>query len=171
MKTQVSTRRGLILKIIYYSIALLLICVVQISFFFLISIRGVTPDLLIILTIWITLAEGRFFGLFAGFLIGLFFDFVSMNLVGVNALTKTIVAFVAGLFYKEGEFSNVIRSNKFFVIVFLSTLLHNVLYYLILIDLTSSDFGFNYFKFTFGSTLYTLLASLSFYFLRIRRFW
>jgi|DewCreStandDraft_5_1066085.scaffolds.fasta_scaffold89773_2 rod shape-determining protein MreD len=171
MKTQVSTRRGLILKIIYYSIALLTICVVQLSFFFLISISGVTPDLLILLTIWITLAEGRFFGLFAGFLIGIFFDFVSMNLVGVNALTKTVVAFVAGLFYKEGEFSNIIRTNKFFVIVILSTLLHNILYYLILIDLTSSDFGFNYFKFTFGSTLYTLLASVPFYFLRIRRFW
>ncbi len=171
MKTQVSTRRGLILKIIYYSIALLTICVVQLSFFFLISISGVTPDLLILLTIWITLAEGHFFGLFAGFFIGLFFDFVSMNLVGVNALTKTIVAFVAGLFYKEGEFNNIIRSNKFFVIVILSTLLHNMLYYLILIDLTSSDFGLNYFKFTFGSTLYTLLVSALFYFLRIRRFW
>lgn len=171
MKTQVSTRRGLILKVIYYSIALLIICVIQLSFFFLISIKGVTPDLLILLTIWITLAEGRFFGLFAGFLIGLFFDFVSMNLIGVNGLTKTIVAFVAGFFYKEGEFSNIIRTNKFFVIVILSTLLHNILYYLILIDLTSSDLALNYFKFTFGSTLYTFLASAPFYFLRIRRFW
>lgn len=171
MKTQVSTRRSLILKIIYYSIVLLTICVVQLSFFFLISISGVTPDLLILFTIWMTLAEGRFFGLFAGFFVGLFFDFVSMNVIGVNALTKTIVAFVAGLFYKEGELLNIVRSNRFFLIVFLSTLFHNLLYYLLLVDLASSDFGWNYFKFSLGSTLYTLLVSLTFYFFRIRRFW
>ncbi len=158
------------LKIIYYSLATLFLCVVQLSFSYLVSIYEVTPDLLILIVIWITLREGKLFGLVSGFLIGILFDFISMNVIGVNALTKTIVAYFVGYFYKENEFWNIIRSNRIFLLTFISVFLHNAIYYLLMIKLTDS-IGWVYFKFTIGSTLYTFLFSLLAFFFRIRKFW
>ncbi|ROL60050.1 rod shape-determining protein MreD [Bacteroidetes/Chlorobi group bacterium MS-B_bin-24] len=158
------------LKIIYYALATLLICVLQLSFSYLISIYGVTPDLLILLVIWVTLFEGKLYGLIFAFSVGILFDFLSMNVVGVNALTKTIVAYLAGFFYQEKEFWNIIRSNKFFLICFLATLLHNIVYYFIMVELTDSIFAI-YFKFVIGSTIYTMLFTLLAFFFRIRKFW
>jgi rod shape-determining protein MreD len=158
------------LKIIYYALATLLICVLQLSFSYLISIYGVTPDLLILLVIWVTLFEGKLYGLIFAFSVGILFDFLSMNVVGVNALTKTMVAYLAGFFYQEKEFWNIIRSNKFFLICFLATLLHNIVYYFIMVELTDSIFAI-YFKFVIGSTIYTMLFTLLAFFFRIRKFW
>ncbi len=50
-----ATKKNFLSKFIYYSIATLLICVLQLSFSFLISIKGVTPDFIVLLVIWITL--------------------------------------------------------------------------------------------------------------------
>jgi len=158
------------LKLIYYALATLLICVLQLSFSYLISIYGVTPDLLILLVIWVTLFEGKLYGLIFAFSVGILFDFLSMNVVGVNALTKTMVAYLAGFFYQEKEFWNIIRSNKFFLICFLATLLHNIIYYFIMVELTDSIFAI-YFKFVIGSTIYTMLFTLLAFFFRIRKFW
>jgi rod shape-determining protein MreD len=158
------------LKLIYYALATLLICVLQLSFSYLISIYGVTPDLLILLVIWVTLFEGKLYGLIFAFSVGILFDFLSMNVVGVNALTKTMVAYLAGFFYQEKEFWNIIRSNKFFLICFLATLLHNIVYYFIMVELTDSIFAI-YFKFVIGSTIYTMLFTLLSFFFRIRKFW
>jgi rod shape-determining protein MreD len=158
------------LKLIYYALATLLICVLQLSFSYLISIYGVTPDLLILLVIWVTLFEGKLYGLIFAFSVGILFDFLSMNVVGVNALTKTMVAYLAGFFYQEKEFWNIIRSNKFFLICFLATLLHNIVYYFIMVELTDSIFAI-YFKFVIGSTIYTMLFTLLAFFFRIRKFW
>jgi len=125
---------------------------------------------LILLVIWVTLFEGKLYGLIFAFSVGILFDFLSMNVVGVNALTKTIVAYLAGFFYQEKEFWNIIRSNKFFLICFLATLLHNIVYYFIMVELTDSIFAI-YFKFVIGSTIYTMLFTLLAFFFRIRKFW
>lgn len=109
-----ATKKNFLSKFIYYSIATLLICVLQLSFSFLISIKGVTPDFIVLLVIWITLYEGKLVGLSSAFLVGLLYDYLSMNVLGVNALTKTIVAYIVGFFYKENEFWNILKSNKIF---------------------------------------------------------
>ncbi len=165
------TLKNFYLKFIYYSIATLLICVLQLSFSFLISVKGIIPDLLILLIIWITLRDGKIVGLISAFCIGLLYDYLSLNIFGVNALTKTIVAYVSGFFYKENEFLNIVKSNKIFVIVFISTLIHNVVYYLLMINLTESNLWNIYFKFVFGSMIYTFVFSLTSFFFRIKKFW
>ncbi|MFN3780616.1 MAG: rod shape-determining protein MreD [Candidatus Kapaibacteriota bacterium] len=165
------TLKNFYLKFIYYSIATLLICVLQLSFSFLISIKGIIPDLLILLIIWITLRNGKIAGLITAFCIGLLYDYLSLNIFGVNALTKTLVAYVTGFFYKENEFVNVVKSNKIFVIVLISTLIHNIVYYLLMINLTESNLWNIYFKFVFGSTIYTFFFSLPSFFFRIKKFW
>ncbi len=165
------SKKNVTAKVLFYTLILFTISLVQLSFFFLITIYGISPDFLILLTIWITLSEGRVFGLFSGFIIGLFFDFVSMNVLGVSALCKTTVAFIVGFFYKEKEFKSLLRDNKIFVIVLLATFAHNLLFYLIQLNIVDTNVGLNYVKMVVGSTIYTTLFSLLTFFFRIRRFW
>jgi len=168
--TQTSTK-NFYLKVIYYSIATLLICVFQLSVSFLISISGVTPDLLILLVIWVTLAEGKVAGLFFAFVVGLFFDYLSMNVLGVNALSKTIAAYVVGFYYKENEFWNILKSNKIFVISAIAILLHNLFYYLFMINLTGTNLWSIFFKHFIASSLYSFAFTGLSFFLRVRKFW
>lgn len=163
-------RRRFWIKLLIYAGFTTSFSFIQLSFSFLISLWGITPNLLLLLIIWICLAEGQLYGLFAGFIIGVFFDFTSMNIIGVNALANTVVAYVVGFFYKENELMQIIRSNKIFLIVLISSLAYNFIYYLILINVNQEGFLFLYFKYIFGTTLYTMLISLGFFFFRIRKF-
>lgn len=163
--------KTLYLKFIYYAIATLLICVLQLSFSFLISINEITPDLLILLVIWITLYDGKVIGLSTAFTIGLLYDYLSMNVLGVNALTKTLTAYVTSFFYKENEFWNLIKTNKIFIVVLISSFIHNVVFYLLMINLTRADIWSIYFKYVVGATAYTFIFSLFSFFFRIRKFW
>ncbi|MFN3269166.1 MAG: rod shape-determining protein MreD [Candidatus Kapaibacteriota bacterium] len=166
-----ATKKNFLSKFIYYSIATLLICVLQLSFSFLISIKGVTPDFIVLLVIWITLYEGKLVGLSSAFLVGLLYDYLSMNVLGVNALTKTIVAYIVGFFYKENEFWNILKSNKIFLISFLSIFVHHIIYYLIMINLTETNLWSMYFKYLIGGTIYTFIFTFLTFFTRIRKFW
>lgn len=164
-------RRNFWVKLLVYTGFTASFAFIQLSFSFLISLWGLTPDLLLLLLVWICLVEGQFYGLFAGFLIGIFFDIVSMNIIGVNALSKTVAAYLIGFFYKEDSFMNTIRSNKIFIILFISSLANNLIYYLVLINLLHDNFVMLYLKYSFGTTFYTMLVSLVLFFFRIRKFW
>ncbi|MGB9771232.1 MAG: rod shape-determining protein MreD [Candidatus Kapaibacteriota bacterium] len=172
MKDKSSTiKKSLLSKFIYYSIATLLLCVLQLSFSFLISINGLAPDILILLVIWITLYDGKLVGLISAFFIGLLYDYLSMNVIGVNALTKTLVAYTTSFFYKENEFWNIVKSNKIFIITFFATFLHNIIYYMLMINLTQANLWSMYFKYLVGGTIYTFLFSFLSFFARIKKFW
>lgn len=114
---------------IKYAIIALLMTVAHIVFLGLISVNGITPDLLLILCVWIALVEGPFPALFAGFLIGLLFDVMTTDVYGTNALAKTVAVFVAGRFYRDGTLDYKIGRVRFLAIVFLSSLVHNLVYF------------------------------------------
>ena len=124
-----------------------------------------TPDLFIIFVIWLTLKEGTYFGLFAGFFIGLLFDIISVDIIGTNALAKTVAAFIAGFFYKERETSKITKSNKFILITLLVTLIHNLIYFFFYIKTSDQNFMVFYLRYGLSATLYTTFcASLVFLF-------
>src|SRR6185295_7895194 len=105
-----------------------------------ISIAGITPDLILILVVFISLTEGRFTGVIAGFLIGLLFDYISFDVIGTNALTKTCVAFFAGSFYRQGEEISILGNSKFLAIIFGCSFIHNIIYFLFYLKLTDISF-------------------------------
>ena len=117
------------IRFITYGIVAMILSIAHLVFLDLMSFGGVSPDFLILLCIWITLHEGQFIGLFFAFGIGLLLDIVSFDVVGTNALAKTVAAFIAGLFYYEGKTNKIIGSFNFLGIVFLSTLAHNLVYF------------------------------------------
>lgn len=59
----------------------------------------VVPDLLLLFTIYISIQKGCLQGETVGFFSGLILDFVSAAPLGLNALLRTIIGFLAGLFH------------------------------------------------------------------------
>src|SRR5690606_24537078 len=88
------------MNLLWYAIAGLILLLVQLNLGY-IAVESVTPDLLVVLTVFVALREGQFTGLATGFLLGLFFDLISSDIIGTNALAKMLAGFVAGYFYNE----------------------------------------------------------------------
>jgi len=59
-------------KYLKYFSVLVLLTIFHSIFLEFIEIMDITPDLFIILAVWITVKEGRFIGLIAAFIIGLY---------------------------------------------------------------------------------------------------
>ena len=73
----------------------------------------VIPDFLLLFTVYVSIHRGSLLGETNGFFSGLFLDILSASPLGLNALLRTIIGFVAGLFFLT------LNTNGFFVPVFL----------------------------------------------------
>jgi len=62
----------------------------------LVSVRGVTPDLPLIIVSLLALRRGSEFGCLAGFVTGLLQDAAGGGLIGVQGLTKAVIGFGIG---------------------------------------------------------------------------
>jgi len=147
------------LRFVSYAVIALILSIVHIVFLRFLAVSSVTPDLLLILTVWIALAEGQFVGMFAGFLCGLLFDVVSADVPGSNALSKTIAGFVAGYFYREGFAMQTIGSYRFLLLVALSGSVHNLLYFFFYVKPMQISFPMFFLKYGVATTLYTTVAA------------
>ncbi len=148
------------LKFVLYALATLLIVIFQISIVNLLEFGGLTPNLMIILVVWITLSEGQFVGIFAGFLAGLIFDIATFDLIGTNALAQTIAAFVAGFFYREGKEDLTLNRFSFITTVFISSFFHNSIYFFLYLKLSELDFLSFFFKYGIATSLYTTVFAV-----------
>ena len=71
-------------------------------------VGGHTPDLFIILVIYISLNEGKIKGTISGFTVGLIQDLIiSVGFLGLSAFTKSLSGFIMGYFTESR------RSRKF----------------------------------------------------------
>ncbi|MBX3044516.1 MAG: rod shape-determining protein MreD [Candidatus Kapabacteria bacterium] len=143
------------LRFVFYSIAALLIIVFQISIVNLIEVGGLTPNLMIILVVWISLAEGQFIGLFAGFIAGFLFDVATFDLIGTNALAQTMNAFIAGFFHRVGKEDLTLKRFSFVITVFIGSVAHNIVYFFFYLKLSELDFFSFFFKYGIATSLYT----------------
>lgn len=91
----------------------------------LISIYGIKPDLLILVLCMYAFKTEVIPGLAIGFLLGLTQDFYSPEILGQNALAKTITGFFAGLFNQK-----VMRIDPFFqlTVILLAFVLHDLIH-------------------------------------------
>jgi rod shape-determining protein MreD len=138
----------------------LFLIVLQTQVMRLFTIEGVTPDLLLIWVVYLALRDGQMSGTLWGFAVGLVFDFVTGNFIGLSAMTKTIAGFSAGYFYNENKTQLTLRSYQFIVIVLVASIVHNTVYFILFTQ--GSDFSFLRAVFRFGITtaLYTSIVTL-----------
>lgn len=142
-------------RIVIYALAAFILSLMHVMLLDFISVGGMTPDFLVILCVFIAIYEGQFTGVIAGFLIGLFFDIVSFDLIGTNALSKTIVGFFAGYFFREGFEKKTLGSIKFLIVVFISNLFNNLVYYLIFTKPSELSFLQFFLRYGLSMSFYT----------------
>lgn len=148
------------LRYMAYGILAMVLSVLHVVFLKYMEVSSVTPDLLLILIVWIALAEGQFIGLFAGFFCGILFDIVSADVLGSNALAKTIAGFVAGYFAKEGMAMEIVGSFRFLLIVAICGLIHNLIYFFFYIQPMQMGFGSFLVVYGAATTLYTMVIAI-----------
>jgi len=147
-------------RYIVYGLLAVVLSMVQFALLNFVEVQGITPDLLLILCVWISIREGRFTGTVAGFLIGLTLDIVSFEIVGINAFTKTIAGFVAGSFHKEGKEMMILHGLKFLLIVFISSFIHNLIYFFFYIKLSNLTFLSFFMKYGVAFSFYTTVFAI-----------
>ncbi|MEE0998308.1 MAG: rod shape-determining protein MreD [Treponemataceae bacterium] len=59
----------------------------------------IVPDFLLLFTVYISIQKGSFQGETVGFFSGLLLDFVSAAPLGLNALLRTTIGFIGGIFH------------------------------------------------------------------------
>ena len=102
------------------------------------SIGQNTPDLLLILTVFIGIRLGQMGGSLFGFFAGLLQDAL-IDFYGLNAMCKTILGFSAKYFKTDQVL--LIEKYYFPIVVFFSSILHSLLFY----GFYSLDDGLNFY--------------------------
>ncbi len=105
----------------------------------LLDISGVRPDLLLVFILSITFKRGRYFGLAAGFLFGVAQDLFTIGFLGVNALSKSTVAFWFGTWLAHRESAP--RALNWLVLFTLCTFIQEVITGFFFLLGTDRNFG------------------------------
>ena len=89
------------LKSFFVSV-LILLCVVVLETAILSNMLFLpaVPDVLLIVSLYLSLHNGKVFGVSSGFVSGLFLDFLSVSPFGLHCLLRTIIGYVMGIFNK-----------------------------------------------------------------------
>ncbi len=153
------------IKYARYVLVVVALLVFQASVIPFISLVGVTPDLLLIYVVVLSLREGQIPGTVGGFLIGLASDFVTGDFLGLGALTKTIAGFVAGFFFNETSPLQPLSTYTFLVVVGVAAIAHNMIHFGFLLQGMPVGVSEIVFKFIIGTTVYTVVVALIPYFL------
>lgn len=148
--------RGLI-----YVIFALITAPIQTSLIYIIEIDEYSPDLLLLLVVWIVLKEGRFRGIVFAFSAGLLLDFISSGNLGVNALAKTVSAFGVGFFFKAEKKEANTHTFRFVWFVMLGSIINFAIYYFLNMDYLEFSWDSYFFLNIPASSVYTsVLASI-----------
>lgn len=143
----------------YFSLSIVFV-ILQTQIMRLLTLEGITPDILTIWVVYLALKEGQLAATIWGFGIGLIFDIVSGSFIGLSALTKTISGFAAGYFYNENKTPLTLGSYRFIVIVLIVSLIHNTIYFIVFTQ--GSEIGLigAIFRIGLATTFYTATLTL-----------
>ena len=142
-------------KIFKYAFISFLLVVIQATVLHLVSLNGITPDLLTIWIAYIAILRGQVRATVWGFGVGLLFDLITGNFIGLSALTKTIAGFTAGYFYNETKTKLTLGSYRFLLVVLLASFVQNVVFFVIFTRGTDLSILRAVIEFGFTTTMYT----------------
>ena len=137
------------------------IAVIQLTIVPFVHIQDVTPNLLTILIVYITLNRGQVYGTFTGFLYGLFFDLISGGVLGSSMFAQTLTGFLAGYFYDENN-SLEYRSLSFILSIVLLCSFVSSFFYSLLCSTEINSFAQLFIANGILSAIYTTLVAIPF---------
>ncbi len=154
---------------LFYSAILIILIFLQLTLLPLIVIYESQPNLLNLLAILIVLREGKLIGFLAAFIIGIIFDILTLQVVGVSSFAFLVSALIASFFYRQGKEELVLGSYKFIFIVFISILASNLIQNIFYVRLTQVDFWLIFIFKWLGSTVYTTFIALIPYYITFKK--
>jgi rod shape-determining protein MreD len=143
-----------------YALVSIVLVILQSKVITLLTLEGITPDILTIWIVYLAVMEGQLPATIWGFSIGLLLDLVSGNFIGLSALTKTVAGFCAGYFYNENKTRLTLGSYRFVLMVLFVSVIHNTVYFAIYTQ--GSEIGLLRAVFQVGlaTTFYTSICTL-----------
>ena len=138
----------------------LLMYILQTTIIPVISIFGIKPDLLVLILFYLAFRTDVMPAVFAGFMLGLMQDFYSPEIVGQNALAKTVAGFFAGFFNER-----VMRIEPLFqlVLVLIMFIIHDTVLFAVQIaktDVSVASAALQLVTFTLPRAIYTMFFAL-----------
>jgi rod shape-determining protein MreD len=132
----------------------------QTTFLPFIAVGGYLPDLFILYLVYSALRRGQIETTISGFIIGLLQDIITTQFFGLAALSKTIAGFVAGYFFNENTAEQTLGSYRYVLLVALCSIVHNLIYFIIFFQGSTSSVFISTIECTLGITLYTCIISV-----------
>ncbi len=147
-------------KIFKYGVLSFALILVQATIMHWVSLDGITPDLLTIWLVYLALKQGQLRATVWGFSIGVVFDLVAGNFIGLSALVKTICGFVAGYFFNENKTALILGSYRFVVVILVASFIQNTIYFITFTRGTEISLFSAIIQHGLSTTLYTAIVSL-----------
>ncbi|MBQ4058104.1 MAG: rod shape-determining protein MreD [Lachnospiraceae bacterium] len=146
---------------------IIIICfILQSTLFHYLSLAGVVPNLLLIVTMSFGLMRGRKEGMLVGFFSGLLIDIFFGTVLGPYALIYMTMGYINGFFHRIYYVEDVLLPM---IMISMNDLIYNILIYLIYFLLRNRlDFGEYLITLILPEMLYTILITLFFYKLLVR---
>jgi rod shape-determining protein MreD len=152
------------------ALAVLALLLLQTTFVPFLSIGGFLPDPLLLWIVYVAIRRGQMEATITGFVVGLMQDAVSMQFFGLSALTKTIAGFVAGYFFNDNSTEQTLGSYRFLTILFLSSFVHNIVYYGIFLQGIQDSVFSTMIEFSIVTSLYTVVVGVFPMFTFVRKY-
>jgi len=142
---------------------LLGLIIIQKTLIWLIAVTSydVTPDLVLVGLVYIGIRNGKIYGSVSGFFAGLIVDFVSFSFLGLMALSKTAAGFISGFFCTdENKIERYLNTYVFVIIVFLCSLINNIIYYTFYFQGSTLPFSDILIRYVVPTAVYTALFGI-----------
>lgn len=120
----------------------------------------ITPDIVLIGLVYVSIKKGKITGSVGGFVVGLILDMLSFSFIGLMALSKAVSGFVAGFFNVENKIERYLTSYVFIIIVSLASLFNNIIYFTIYFQGTNLTFTDVLLRYVVPTTVYTAIFSV-----------
>lgn len=140
----------------------LLVILIQTTVVRFLAVVDILPDLPLIWLVYLSIRRGQIPGTVFGFAVGLTLDMLSGpdGMLGLGAPTKTVAGFLAGYFYDENKMWQRLAGYQFVMAVFVVSLVHHALYFLILLQGTTITASGAFLRYGLPTAAYTALAAL-----------
>jgi len=146
-----------ILKNIVVLIVLILLQKTVIGFIS-VSRVNITPDIVLIALMIISVREGRLSGSVYGFFAGLLLDLISGSFLGLSALCYSVTSFIAGNFKTENN--KFLTKYYFILIVLFGAIISNLIYFIFYFQGSPIELSRVVLNFVLTSATYTALLSI-----------
>jgi rod shape-determining protein MreD len=140
----------------------LLFLVLQTTIIRFLAVQMIVPDLILLWIVYLAVRRGQIAATTGGFLLGLAFDLLSGpdSMLGLAALSKTAAGFIAGYFYNQNKITQTLGGYQFILITVIASLVHNLLYFVILLQGSGITWSSALLQYGIPTTAYTAALGL-----------